>query len=83
MKNKRKHPDHVLLRYLNTNSLRYKFNDVRVLVSKFLAHYLVKPKLIKNFQIRSFLLETMTYEIVRKEINMVEDCQNLLGKEKD
>ena len=57
--NKRKHPDNVLLSYLNINSIRYKINDLRVLVSKFLPHYLdlSETKINGEFPNSQFFIE--------------------------
>ena len=56
-----KHPDNVLLSYLNINSLRYKINDLKILVLEF---FTTLPCYLWQ-QICSFSLKTMTYKILR------------------
>ena len=73
---KRKYPDNVLLTYFNVISLRYKINDVRVLVSKFSLHYLI----ISENKIHENLLKNMTYKIIRIKKIRVKDSENLLER---
>lgn len=57
--NKKKKSWQVLLSYLNIYSLQYKTNDLRVLVSKVLPHYLsyLLEKSDEEFSIIQFLIE--------------------------
>ena len=57
------HPNNVLLRYLNINSLRHIITDLRILVPQFLPRYLVisETKLNEEFPNAQFLI--FDYEI--------------------
>ena len=59
----KKHPNNVLICYLNINSLRYKVVDLRTLLSIFLPHYFVlaKTKLGEGFPNSQFAIDQ--YEI--------------------
>ena len=63
IKSRKKHPNNVLICYLNINSLRYKVVDLRTLLSKFLPHYfvLVETKLDETFPNSQFGIDQ--YEI--------------------
>ena len=74
---KRKYPDNVLLTCFNVISLRYKINDVRVLLSKFSLHCLI----ISENKIHENLLKNMTYEIIRTKKSRVKDSENFLEKD--
>ena len=60
---RQKHPNNVLICYLNIYSLRYKVVDLRTLLSKFLPHYFVlaETKLDEGFPNSQFVMDQ--YEI--------------------
>ena len=49
--------------YLNINSLRYKFTDLRILVSHFLPHYFVISKAKSNEEFPNAPFLICDYEI--------------------
>ena len=57
--NKRKKSDIILLSFLNIYSFRYKINDLKVLVSKVLQHYLItsETKINEEFPNLQFCIE--------------------------
>ena len=63
IESRKKHPNNVLICYLNINSLRYKVVDLRILLSKFLPHYfaLAETKLDESFPNSQFVIDQ--YEI--------------------
>ena len=63
IESRKKHPNNVLICYLNINSLRYKVVDLRTLLSKFLPHYFVlaETKLGESFPNSQFVIDQ--YEI--------------------
>ena len=63
IESRKKHPNNVLICYLNINSLRYKVVDLRTLLSKFLPHcfVLAETKLNEGFPSSQFVVDQ--YEI--------------------
>ena len=63
IESRKKHPNNVLICYLNINSLLYKVIDLRTLLSKFLPHYFVlaETKRDKSFPSSQFVIDQ--YEI--------------------
>ena len=63
IESRKKHPNNVLIFYLNINSIRYKVVDLRTLLSKSLPHYFVpaEKKLGESFPNSQFVIDQ--YEI--------------------
>ena len=63
IESRKKHPNSILIYYLNINSLRYQLVDLRTLLSKFLLHHFLpaETKLAEGFSNSQFVIDQ--YEI--------------------